>query len=248
MAQPIRLLLVDDEEKFLEYTSQYLQQQGVRCTTCTSVAECLERVGAEQFDVIASDLVMPDNSNLDFVKELTPKINGAQIIIMTAYPSVETAVGAVNLPVFAYLLKPLEPGELLKQIRAAYARTQLLQIVRNSHERLRKWQKDVNTLEQSIDGGHGPDSTPPLEAFLGLSFANIISSLSDISHVVDALVTGERETQPCALLNCPRLREQVELIRHAIGVLDKTKRSFKSKELGELRRHMEEFLAAEPAL
>jgi ActR/RegA family two-component response regulator len=244
-AQRIKVLLVDDEESFLEYTTRFLGQSEIDCDTCRTTTQCLERLQQEKYDVLVSDIQMPDNSNLQFIKQLSNGNFALPIIVVTGYPSVETAIEAVNLSVFSYLLKPVEPNELLNQIRSAFVQGRLFQLLKGADGRLKHWMADINTIEKTMSESRGKGAPVPADSFLGLTFGNIIGSLADLSHFIDAILQGTQKKFACSLLNCPRLKEQIEVIQHSIQVLDKTKRSFKSKELGELRKHLEMFIGVD---
>lgn len=238
------VLLVDDDETFLKYASKFLEESGLACDTSQKVEECLEKAGQQRYDALITDLVMPGNTDLNLVEALAQKAPGVPIIIITAYPTMDTAIRAVSLPVQEYLVKPFEPAQLLNAVQRVLGRQSLLKMFQTRREKLHDWIADVNAIEQSLSNAGSLKGILPLDTFVGLTFSNIVGALADLSHLVDALLNNSPDTSVCGLLNCPRLQAQQQMLRHAISILDKTKRSFKSKELGELRKALEQFLAS----
>lgn len=89
----------------------------------------------------------------------------------------------------------------------------------------------------SIQSGNASSVT--LDAFLDLTFKNVVGALSDLRQLTAALTGPETEREVCHLLECPRLATLTKALEDTIGVLEETKGAFKSKRLGELRRSLE---------
>lgn len=239
-----QVLLVDDDAKFAGLMATYLTQNGLACETCNSGAECLQKLELASYDVIVCDIMMSDNSGLDLARQITEKAPNSALILLTGHPSLDTAIGAANLRVFRYLLKPVELPDLLKEIRHACQHSTILDVVRQAHSRLGQWLQDVSAVQNAMtQPRNGPEIS--VDTFINLSFANIMSSLSDLSHFIDGMSHDGQPRHVCSLLDCPKLRDMQAVVRYTISVLDRTKRSFKSKEIGELRRYLERYLAGE---
>ena len=236
------VLLADDEDTFLQYTAHYLRDHNFSCDACHSGDECLELLKQKTYDVVVSDIVMQGNTDLSLIKSIAEAAPGLPVIVVTAYPSLDTAMKSISLPVYGYLVKPVDPEQLLDRIKTALVHSRLRQLVSGSQDRLRQWISDVNTIGKSLEQPRGEGKELPVETFLGLTFANIITSLNDLNHFIDIILDESKTPNTCGLLNCPRLQEQVKVIQHTISVLEKTKSSFKSKDLGELRRKLELFV------
>ena len=78
--------------------------------------------------------------------------------------------------------------------------------------------------------------------FIDLNFKNVAGALSDIKHVTETTTTKDIDLPACHLLSCPRLTELTRAMEDTIQVLEKTKRAFKSKDLGEIRKKLEELM------
>jgi len=114
MGQKANILIVDDEE--------VVRLSHLRCllgTDCnTQVAqngnEAIRVMEQHPFDVILLDLRMPDLNGLDVLKVIKERWPTSEVIIITGYPSIESAKEAVRLGAYNYLAKPLEPNEIIK--------------------------------------------------------------------------------------------------------------------------------------
>ena len=116
-----RVLLLDDEQDFLESMAERMQARGMSVTTTTSPSEALKRVGEESYDVIVMDFMMPEIDGLEAVKELK-KINpNLQIILLTGYATVEKRIEAKTLGATDLLEKPADINMLTDKIRHAHA-------------------------------------------------------------------------------------------------------------------------------
>ncbi|RKZ04052.1 MAG: hypothetical protein DRQ04_01420, partial [Candidatus Hydrothermota bacterium] len=105
------ILIVEDERAQREALAGYLRKTGHRVTTAASGTEALE--GNSVPDVVLLDLRLPDIHGLDLLKKLREKHPDAEIIVITAYGTVRTAVEAMKLGAFDYLTKPVDLDELL---------------------------------------------------------------------------------------------------------------------------------------
>jgi two-component system response regulator AtoC len=114
-----RVLLVDDDSAMGEMVGDRLARRGFEAICCCSAEEALARLGAEDFDVLVTDVMMPGASGLELcvrAAELRPAL---PILIVTAFGSVETVVSAIRAGAHDFLHKPFEVEELVLRIDAA---------------------------------------------------------------------------------------------------------------------------------
>lgn len=114
-----RILLVDDEEQFLELLSQRLEIRGLKVSSVTSGEEALALVEEQNFDVIVVDLSMPGIDGIETLKQLKEKDPDAEVIILTGHATVQSGIKAMKLGAEDFLTKPVELGVLLETINAA---------------------------------------------------------------------------------------------------------------------------------
>ena len=109
-----KIIIADDEQTFLMATAQLLRNEGFECDCARDAAEALRKMSANSYDLIIADIKMQGNSDLELVKRLSQMQDPVSIILVTGYPSQQTAIESVSLPVAAYLIKPVDFAELLQ--------------------------------------------------------------------------------------------------------------------------------------
>ena len=117
------ILLVDDEEKILKALGRALRDAGHEVVDTTNARQAQRLLGERPFDVFVVDNVMPEKSGLELIREYVgggqDGSDRAQIVMMTAHATVESAIEAMKLGAFDYLQKPFEIDELLVVVRRA---------------------------------------------------------------------------------------------------------------------------------
>ncbi len=116
----IRLLIVDDEVRFIETLSRRLGLRDFDVTAVTSGKEALKTAEQQQFDLAIVDLKMPEMSGerlLEILKQRDPRI---EVVMLTGHGSIDSAVKCTKLGAFCYLQKPCETDDLLAVLREAY--------------------------------------------------------------------------------------------------------------------------------
>jgi two-component system response regulator PilR (NtrC family) len=120
------ILLCDDERSVREFLAIYLKRVGHRTETVANTAEARAAIAAREFDVLITDLRMPDGTGLDVLetsKKLRPE---TQVIVVTAYATAETAIAAMKAGAYDYLLKPFKVDEVGLVVERALERRTLL--------------------------------------------------------------------------------------------------------------------------
>jgi DNA-binding NtrC family response regulator len=111
-----RVLVVDDEESVRFFLLKTLRKEGFEVEAVPSGRAAIDRLAKAAFDVVLTDIVMPDVTGLDVLKAVHEMDKDSIVILMTAHGSVENAIDALHLGAFDYLTKPFETKELLARI------------------------------------------------------------------------------------------------------------------------------------
>ncbi len=119
-SQQIRLLIVDDDEKFLNTIAERLGLKDFYVTTATDGSEALEAAEQGVFDVAIVDLNMPGMKGKELLKTLKEKNRFLEVVILTGYASIDSAVECMKLGAFGYLEKPYDFENLLGKLKEAY--------------------------------------------------------------------------------------------------------------------------------
>ena len=120
MADKIKLLIVDDEVKFLDSISRRLEMRGFDVTKAVNGQEALEAAREGAFDLALLDLKMPGLNGQQVLRMLKKEHKHLEVIILTGHGSVDSAVECTKLGAFSYLPKPYELEKLLEVLKEAY--------------------------------------------------------------------------------------------------------------------------------
>lgn len=237
-----RILIADDEPTFLTSTAELLRREGFTVDTVEDAQGALAAIAAQPYDLLITDLEMPGNADLDLVQQVASISGGLPIIIITGFPSVRSAVASIELPVAAYLVKPVHFPELLKRVSSAVARFRSYQAMQSAEARLREYREQLEPAGLPVlsPDPRAADTRTGVDMFLALTLRNVMGSLTDLEQLGRALA-GQPVVQahPCQLINCPRGAQLQAAVEETIAVLEETKGAFKSKTLGDLRQKLE---------
>ena len=113
----LSILIVEDDITFSLMLTTWLGKKGFVVRSSSSVSDAKRRLGEEAFDLVISDLRLPDSDGIDLLKWLKSTHPSLPLIMMTSYAEIQTAVQAMNLGAADYIAKPLNPDELLGKIK-----------------------------------------------------------------------------------------------------------------------------------
>ncbi len=112
----VSILVIDDEPGMRNYLVRLLEPRCKRVETAASAAEASERLDAQHFDLVLLDNVMPGQSGLDWLEEQRRVGFFAEVILMTAYADLETAIQAMRVGASDFVLKPFRSNQILNAI------------------------------------------------------------------------------------------------------------------------------------
>jgi two-component system, NtrC family, response regulator HydG len=220
MDQPIRVLVVDDEESHAEAVAESLERVGYECVVATSGREGLRLIEEQSFDIVITDLIMEEVGGLEVLARAKRELPDAEVVILTGHNTVKTAVTAMQAGATTYLTKPLDINEL-RTVADKVSQSQRL--ARSNIE-----------LEKQLNERFG------FEGVVGNSQAmhTVVARLRQIAPTsATVLITGEsgtgkelvakalhnnspRRSKPFVPLNCAALSENIlesELFGHVRG-------------------------------
>ena len=153
MADKIKLLVVDDEIKFLDSVSRRLELRGFDVTKASSGQQAVDYAKEGRFDLALLELKMPGVDGKQVLKILKKQHDLIEVIIMTGHGSSAAAVECMKMGAFRYLPKPYELEKILEILRQAYA------------ARLKKkYQSNPKLVEKLNDLESGPNALEALRA------------------------------------------------------------------------------------
>nr|WP_320133457.1 response regulator [uncultured Holophaga sp.] len=239
---PARILLADDDLLFRESTAELLRQQHYHVDTAADGLEALRHLQSGAYDFLISDVVMPGNQDLALLRRAAEASPDLSMVVVTGYPSVESARTSLELPVLAYLLKPIDMEELLRHLERGSVRLRVRRTLRHSRARMREWEQDLEQLDVDMGAFPGRGSAPEAAWTLSQALGHISGLVLDMKILTEHAVSKGDLPHTCPVRHCPRLDLYRHGVEEAIEVLERTKHAFKSKELGQLRERLQRLL------
>ena len=242
-----RILLADDEDTFRKATATLLEQEGYRCDSAQD-SEQASRLLMSEHDVLISDIRMPGNMQFEFLRDVRTRFPLLPIVLVTGYPSVQTAVESLRLGFTDYLLKPVDWPDLRRAVADAVKKTSLVRMTTSVREEASRLVASLEHLQETLpqlgSGANERELAWSLDTFLAQSFSSMAVLSSRIRSVLTSQMQGRAEapTDVCRMMACPRLAVYREALEGTVEVLEKTKIAFRSKDLGLLRGKIEQLL------
>jgi DNA-binding NtrC family response regulator len=132
-----KVLLVDDEEQFLDALSQRLETRGIKVDSVTSGEDAVKKVEDQNFDAIIVDLAMPGIDGIETLKRIKEKRPDLEIIMLTGHATVKSGIEAMKFGAEDFLEKPVDLNELLEKIGEAKNKRMLV-VEKGHQEEVRK--------------------------------------------------------------------------------------------------------------
>ncbi|MFQ5877883.1 MAG: sigma-54-dependent transcriptional regulator [Acidobacteriota bacterium] len=215
-----RLLIVDDEKGMRDFLSIMLKKEGYAVTPAGSAQEACEQIGRNGFDLVISDISMPGRSGLEVLREARSNSPGTPVIMITAYASTESAVEALKLGAYDYIIKPFDVEELKVVVRNALEKRRLEQ----ENSILKRELKRQIRMDELI--GNSPRMREVLDLVRRIAPTNSTVLVSGESGTGKELVAraihagSPRRERPFVSINCGAMPDDLlesELFGHARG-------------------------------
>lgn len=114
-----KILIVEDDVAFCTMLQTFLKKKDFEVKTAFSASEAASLFAKEKFDLILSDVRLPDREGLELLREVKARDQATQVIMMTSYAEIKMAVNAMKEGAYDYIAKPFNPEVILKTIKGA---------------------------------------------------------------------------------------------------------------------------------
>ena len=122
--EKMKMMLVDDEERFLSTTQKLLVKKGYDVITALSGAEALEKLRSHAIHVVILDVKMPGMDGIATLKEIKWRFPMTEVIMLTGHATVESAIDGLKSGATDYLMKPIGEEDLIQKAEEAFKRRQ----------------------------------------------------------------------------------------------------------------------------
>jgi len=140
------ILVVDDEKFIVEAISRHLSESGHKMEGLVDSTKALESIQNNDFDLVITDLRMPGMSGIDLARAVHDKAADTQVIILTGYATLDSAIESISLDVYSYLNKPFDLRELGQVVERALTAQRLKRENEALQLRVSKMLDDISTL------------------------------------------------------------------------------------------------------
>ena len=116
MGETARILIIDDDENIRKVLATILEEEGYIVETAETGKMAIEKTGTKTYNLALIDIRLPDMEGIELLTRMRPTTPKMQKIIVTGFPTMQNAVGAVNRGADGYILKPFNVEKVLKII------------------------------------------------------------------------------------------------------------------------------------
>jgi len=215
-----KILIVDDEEGMRRLLARLLFKAGYETALAANGAEALALVGSDHFDLVVTDIKMPEMDGLQLLQEIRAFDPELPVVVITAYGTVENAVAALRAGARDYITKPFENDDILLTIERVFEHARLLDENRYLHEQIEQRYNFAGITGRSAT----MQSVLEMAASVAAANANVLitgESGTGKELIARSIHSGSpRRDKPFIVLNCAALPENLlesELFGHEKG-------------------------------
>ena len=125
--EKMKMMLVDDEERFLSTTKKLLSRKGYEVAIASTGIEALEKLGSQNIHVVILDVKMPGMDGMETLKAIKRDFPLVEVIMLTGHGTVESAVDGLKSGATDYLMKPTDVNDLIQKAEEAFEKRQRLE-------------------------------------------------------------------------------------------------------------------------
>ena len=151
--EKMKILLVDDEERFLTTTQKLLVKKGIDVVTAASGAEALDLLKHKNIHVVILDVKMPGMDGNETLREIKAGFPLVEVIMLTGHATVESAIDGLKSGATDYLMKPIGIDELIQKAAEAFEKRQHLE----EKIRLAQARTFMKSPREILKGAEKPD-------------------------------------------------------------------------------------------
>ena len=148
------VLIIDDEDAIVATWEEILKREGLQLGVATSAKEAARKFRERDWDVILTDLRLVDGDGVAVLNEISREAPATISIVLTGFPTLESAISAIRAGVHDYLIKPCKVEDMLQSIRRGLAKREAIQMEtlakRNSLQEFKRLARENLKLKSEI--------------------------------------------------------------------------------------------------
>jgi two-component system, NtrC family, response regulator PilR len=181
--EDFRILVVDDNKELREILEEYLREDGDEVEGAANGKEALEKQTENAFDLIVTDLNMPELTGMELIKAIRTENDYTEFVIITGYASMDTAVEAIRIGAFDYIVKPFRMEELKVVVKNVREKVKLKKLNAQLVDTLKGFYDEIGRYRQNAEEkDNGKEVKEPVEAN-PLSASDTEEILKEITHL-----------------------------------------------------------------
>jgi DNA-binding response OmpR family regulator len=184
-------------------------------------------------------LSSPAEEEVQWLESLLRSDDAPPVVLICRVEELARTRRVLESPLVTWLTYPPTSEELRERIRWASQHSLLRETLVRARQRLEDWRRDLDELAHAAHAVAQHSGGIPLTLFLDHTVRNMAQTLLDVSRVITSTGWLDAEAVACHLFDCPRRAALMRSLQDTVQTLERTKSSFKSQELGELRRRIE---------
>ncbi|SLM29370.1 Transcriptional regulatory protein ZraR [Desulfamplus magnetovallimortis] len=234
-----KIMLVDDETVTLKRLRRLLEKNGYQVSSYKSPSGALEQMESTHYDLLVTDVKMPEMNGMELMVTVKSRFPETEVILMTGYASIDSAIEATREGAFHYLAKPFTPEQFMARVEQALDRHRLWKNALNAgNETGKKSSSTENNNDACIHQTMQETARPPVIIGKNIKIRQIQTLIHQIAPTdCNVLITGDsgtgkelvarsihalsnRSSQPFVAVNCGAFNETLldsELFGHEKG-------------------------------
>lgn len=239
MTEAARILLVDDDPTLLQATAGVLARHGFVVDCHGTARGALDALQREAFDLIVTDLQLPEQTGIELLRRAEEHGLGATAIVITGMPSVESAIDALRLAAVDYIVKPFHPLDLVERVRKGVETSRARRRVKEARRQTGEIVQMLDALRVVLDAPGAPEATTGVvpvpraaTSLRGLSQSDRAALSTRELQVLECMVEGKSPKEIASALFISQhtvrnhlrsiyskldVHSQIELVRRAVG-------------------------------
>ena len=177
-----KILVVDDNRELREILEEYLRGEGDNVEGANNGKEALEKYRDNYYDLIITDLNMPELAGMELIKTVQQENEITEFVIITGYASMDSAVEAIKIGAFDYIVKPFRMEELMVVVKNVREKVRLKKLNTQLYDTLKSFYDEIERYRQKSESD--AVNKEPKET--------VLESISDTEKIVKEIENFEK--------------------------------------------------------